>query len=55
MALVIPDLSNFVSRVPIILWTPTINCIVNMINEKEIDALGNALGKCSRWPISLAV
>ena len=45
IALVIPDLSNFVARVSIILGTPTIKCIVNVIKE-EIDALGNALSKC---------
>ena len=39
IALVILDLSNLVARVPIILGTPTISCIVNMIKEKEIDAL----------------
>ena len=33
------DLSNFVARVPIILGTPMISCIVNMIKEEEIDAL----------------
>ena len=38
-ALVIPDLSNFVERVPIILGTPTISHIVDMIKEKEIDAM----------------
>ena len=39
IALVIPDLSNFVARVFIILGTPTISQVVNMIKEKEIDAL----------------
>ena len=39
IAMVIPDLSNFVARVPIILGTPTISHIVNMIKEKDIDAL----------------
>ena len=36
--LVIPDLSNFVAWVPIILGTLTIGCVMNMIEEK-IDAL----------------
>ena len=40
IALVILDLSNFAARVPIILGTPTISCIMNVIKEKEIDALG---------------
>ena len=39
IALVIPDLSNIVARVPIILRTPMISHIVNVIREKEIDAL----------------
>ena len=39
IALVIPDLSNFVAQVPIILGTPVISHIINMIKEKEIDAL----------------
>ena len=39
IALVIPDLSNFVPRVPVILSTPTISYIVNVIKEKEIDTL----------------
>ena len=39
IALVIPDLSNFAARVPVILGIPTISCIINMIKEKEIDAL----------------
>ena len=39
IALVIPDLSNFVAWVPIILGTPTISHIMNMIKEREIDAL----------------
>ena len=39
IALVIPDLSTFAARVPVILGTPMISCIMNMIKEKEIDAL----------------
>ena len=39
IALVILDLSNFVARVPIILGTPMISCIMNMTKEEEIDAL----------------
>ena len=39
IALVIPDLSNFAVQVPVILGTPTISCIINVIKEKEIDAL----------------
>ena len=38
-ALVIPDISNFAARVPFVLGTPTISCIVNVMMEKEIDAL----------------
>ena len=39
IALVIPDISNFAARVPVILGTPTISCILNVMKEKEIDAL----------------
>ena len=39
IALVIPDLSNFAVRVPIILGTPTISHIMNVLKEREIDAL----------------
>ena len=39
IALVIPDVSNFAVRIPVILGTPTISCIVNVMREKEIDAL----------------
>ena len=39
IALVVPDLLNFVERIPIILGTPTISHIVNVIKERVIDAL----------------
>ena len=39
IALVIPDLSNFVAWVPVIFGTATISHIINVIKEKEIDAL----------------
>ena len=39
IALVIPDLSNFAVWVPIILGTPMISHIINVIKEKEIDTL----------------
>ena len=39
IALVIPDLSNFVAWVPMILGTPTISHVMNVIREREIDAL----------------
>ena len=39
IALVVPDESKFVELVPVILGTPTISCIVNVIKEREIDAL----------------
>ena len=39
IALVIPDISNFTARVPVILGTPTISHIVNVMKEKEINAL----------------
>ena len=39
IALVIPDISNFAARVPVILGTPAISHIVNVMKEKEINAL----------------
>ena len=39
IALVILDLSNFVAQVPIILETPMISHIINVIKDREIDAL----------------
>ena len=39
IALVILDISNFAARVPVILGTPTISHIVNVMKEKEINAL----------------
>ena len=39
MALVIPDLSNFVTQIPVILGTPTIGQVINVMKEVEVDAL----------------
>ena len=39
IALVIPDFSNFATRVPIILGTPTIGHVVNVMKEAEINTL----------------
>ena len=39
IALVIPDFSNFATRVPVILGTPTIAQVVNVMREVEMDAL----------------
>ena len=39
IALVVPDESNFGEQIPIILGTPTISCVVNIMKEREIDAL----------------
>ena len=39
IALVILNLSNFVAQVPVILGTPTISCIINVMKEMEIDPL----------------
>ena len=39
IALVIPDLSNFVAQIPVILGTPTISLIIIVMKEMEIDAL----------------
>ena len=39
IALIIPDFSNFAMRVPVILGTPTIGRVVNVMREAEMDAL----------------
>ena len=39
IALVILDFSNFATRVPVILGTPTIGRVVNVMREVEMDAL----------------
>ena len=39
IALVIPDLSNLATRVPVILGMPTIGQVVNVMGEAEMDAL----------------
>ena len=39
IALIIPDHSNFAMRVPIILGTPSIGQVVNVMKEAEMDAL----------------
>ena len=46
IALVIPDFSNFATRVPIILGTPTIGQVVNDNERGRDGCLGNAMGKC---------
>ena len=43
MALVIPDLTLFGSQVLVTMGTPTINQIINMIKESEIDELSASL------------
>ena len=47
IALVILDFSNFVARIPVILGTPTISHIVNVVKEKEINTLGKCQGGSS--------
>ena len=39
IALIIPDFSNFAIRVPIILGTPTIGRVINVMKKAEMDAL----------------
>ena len=39
IALIIPDISHFENRVPVILGTPTIGQVVNVMKEAEVDAL----------------
>ena len=45
--LVIPDESKFAEWVPVILGTPTISHIMNVMKEGEIDALGECQGGTS--------
>ena len=39
IVLVVPDLLNFVEWIPIILGTPTISHVINVMKEREINAL----------------
>ena len=39
IALVIPDLSNFMAQIPVILGTATIGHVVNVMKEAEVGAL----------------
>ena len=39
IALVILDLSNFAAQIPVILGTPTISWVINVMKEAEIDTL----------------
>ena len=39
ITIVILDLSNFAAQIPVILGTPTISQVINMIKEPEMDAL----------------
>ena len=51
IALVIPDLSNFAAQIPVILGTPTISQVINVMTETEIDALAMPWAN-ARWLIS---
>ena len=51
IALVILDLPNFAAQIPVILGTPTISHIVNVMKETEIDALAMPWVN-ARWLIS---
>ena len=39
IALVVPDELRFAEWIPVILGTPTISCIENIMKEKQIDSL----------------
>ena len=54
IALAIPDLSNFVAPIPIILGTPTISHIINIMKETEINALAMSWAN-ARMPHLLSV
>ena len=47
IALVILDLSNFAAQIPVILGTPTIGQIVNVMKEAEMDALATLWANAS--------
>ena len=47
IVLVVQDLLNVVERIPVFLGTPTISCIINVMKEREIDALGECQGGTS--------
>ena len=47
IALVVLDESKFVEQIPVILGTPTISHIINVIKEREIDALGKCQSDAS--------
>ena len=51
IALIIQDFSNFTTRVPIILGTPTIGQVVNMMREAEMDTL--AMPWANAWAAHL--
>ena len=39
IALVVPDELKFTEQIPVILGMPTVSCIINVMKEREIDAL----------------
>ena len=45
VALIVPDESKFAEEVPIILGTPTISHIMDVMKEKGNRCLGNAMGE----------
>ena len=47
IALVVPDELKFVEWIPVIWETLTISCIINIMKEREIDALGKYQGGAS--------
>ena len=49
IALVVPELLHIVARIPIVLGTPTISHVVNVMKEKEIDALATPWANALVW------
>ena len=39
IALVVPDLLNFMERIPVILGTPSISHVINVMKGREVDTL----------------
>ena len=46
ITLVIPDLSNFASRIQVILGTPTISQVINVMKQAEVYALATPWANC---------
>ena len=55
IALVVLDLLNFVAQVPVILGTPTISCVVNVMKREGDRWSGDSMGKHLGGPSPVGV